>query len=173
MVGLKRDIIVALPVVYLIFASHSHVDASNNFCATAVDKQLCENTVKGATNWEEAITEAIVKAIYQQANASTWGNPACEKPYRDTEENLVESLEIVGMTRQSDEDKSKGLKAKLPKALTSLEDCFKILKDLKQDASAEKRLMHGAEQAIGVCLAVNSFKSPAPSKPPSYSRKMK
>ncbi|XP_019184577.1 PREDICTED: uncharacterized protein LOC109179521 isoform X2 [Ipomoea nil] len=128
---------------------------------------LCVTTVKGAQSWDEAITKALILSQNQLAKASKSGNPACKKYYKDTKENLKESLEAMGIAAGSEEVKNKSLNVQLPAALTNLEDCIKALKGLKEYTSAEKTLMHGVEQAIRVCLAVNESKS-ASKSPMSY-----
>ncbi|XP_019184581.1 PREDICTED: uncharacterized protein LOC109179531 [Ipomoea nil] len=152
MVGLKRCIVALLSVVYLTF----HADAANNFCATAIDKQLCEKMVKGAPNWNQAITNAITEAQSELAKTSKSGNPNCQEAYKDTEDKLKESMETA---KKGNEDGK--LNFQLSAALTSLEDCTNALKDLKEDASAATTLNHGVEQAIRICLAVDTSKSSA------------
>nr|GLL45236.1 uncharacterized protein LOC109179521 isoform X1 [Ipomoea trifida] len=150
MIGLKRYIVALPVVVYLIFASH--VDASYDFCVTAMDKELCKKMVEGATYWDEAATKAITAATQDLAKAMESGNPACK--------NLMESLETVGTIREG--DKVGSLDLKLAAALTSLDDCTKALKG-EPDASAAKILNHSVEEAIRVCLAVSSSKVAASS----------
>nr|GMD80092.1 uncharacterized protein LOC109179521 isoform X1 [Ipomoea batatas] len=158
MIGLKRYIVALPVVVYLIFASH--VDASYDFCVTAMDKELCKKMVEGATYWDEAATKTITAATQELAKAIESGNPACKKSYKETEENLMESLETVGTIREG--DKVGSLDLKLAAALTSLDDCTKALKG-EPDASPAKILNHSVEEAIRVCLAVSSSKVAASS----------
>ncbi|XP_019184582.1 PREDICTED: uncharacterized protein LOC109179532 [Ipomoea nil] len=147
MVGLKRCIVALLSVVYLTF----HADAANNFCATAINKRLCEKMVKGAPNWNKAITKAITVAQRELAKASKSGNPNCQEAYKDTKDKLKES-KVTAKHGNKDGD----LNFQLSAALTSLEDCTNALKDLKEDASAATKLNHGVEQAIRICLAIDT-----------------
>ncbi|XP_031129573.1 uncharacterized protein LOC116031490 [Ipomoea triloba] len=153
MVDLKRCIVALLSVVYLSLARH--VDGAN-FCGTAMDKPLCENMVKGAANWDEAITKAVTQAMAEVAKATQSGNPKCKEAYTDTEDKLKESMETI---KSGNKDGS--LNFQISAALTSLEDCTNALKDLKEDGAAAEKLNHGVEQAIRVCLAVDTSKSAA------------
>nr|GMD78831.1 uncharacterized protein LOC109179521 isoform X1 [Ipomoea batatas] len=125
-----------------------------------MDKELCKKMVEGATYWDEAATKAITAATQELAKAIESGNPACKKSYKETEENLMESLETVGTIREG--DKVGSLDLKLAAALTSLDDCTKALKG-EPDASPAKILNHSVEEAIRVCLAVSSSKVAASS----------
>nr|GMD80091.1 uncharacterized protein LOC109179531 [Ipomoea batatas] len=153
MVGLKRCIVALLSVVYVTLTTHI-VDAANNFCATALNKPVCENMVKGSANWDEAITKAITAAMTEVAKASKSGHPECKQAYKDTESDMKESMEAVSSGSK------RSLNIKLSAALTSLEDCTNVLKELKQDVAAATTLNDGVDQAIRACLAVDKSKTP-------------
>nr|GMD78832.1 uncharacterized protein LOC109179497 [Ipomoea batatas] len=122
---------------------------TKSFCGTAVDKALCEKTVKGAKTWDDAITKAITAATTQLTKASKSADPKCKTFYKTADEKLKECMKLA---KSGDKDGS--LNVKLTAASTSISDCGGAVKD-----PAKKKLNTAVDQAIKVCLAVEKSKS--------------
>ncbi|XP_019184579.1 PREDICTED: uncharacterized protein LOC109179528 [Ipomoea nil] len=143
MVCFKRYIIiVALSMASLTLTTlHAAPPApKQGFCGTAVDKDLCEKTVKGAKTWDDAITAATT----QLATATKSGDPQCKDFYKSTDDKLKECMKLA---KSGDKDGS--LNVKLTAASTSISDCSGVVKD-----PAKKKVNTAVDQAIKVCLAV-------------------
>ncbi|RAL50190.1 hypothetical protein DM860_007864 [Cuscuta australis] len=170
--GIMRRCMVPLCTIYLSLASLSLLaDADNDYCAVALNKKLCEETVKGARDWNQAITKAITNAISQiekvnhgqvkstiqktkSASTATSVDRTCTEAYASAKDRLEEGMELVKKG-----DKTGSLNFKLSAALTSLEDCTNAFQDFNLEISNIKALNNNVENAIRVCLAVERSNS--------------
>ncbi|VFQ97675.1 unnamed protein product [Cuscuta campestris] len=143
----------------------------SDFCATAVDKKLCEETVKGTMDWNHAIIKALQAAMSQldkvddgqvkatvhkskSASMASTIDKICTEAYTNTHDRLYESLRLV-----RNGEKTGSLNFKLSAALTSLEDCTNAFSDFNLDMSGVEALNSNVENAIRVCLAVEKYNS--------------
>ncbi|VFQ83363.1 unnamed protein product [Cuscuta campestris] len=170
--GIMRRCMVPLCTIYLSLASLALLaDAGNDYCAVALNKKLCEETVKGAGDWNQAITKAITNAISQiekvnhgqvkstiqktkPASTANSVDRTCTEAYASAKDRLEEGMELVKKG-----DKTGSLNFKLSAALTSLEDCTNAFQDFNLEISNIKALNNNVENAIRVCLAVERSNS--------------
>ncbi|CAH9076272.1 unnamed protein product [Cuscuta epithymum] len=171
--GMRRSNPLCAAVYLLSLTSVAVLADASNFCATAMNKKLCEETVKGATDWNQAITKAVTTALNQiekvdhgqvktsihQTKSASVGSAVdrmCTEAYANAKDLLQESLDLI-----KNGDKTFSLNYKLSAALTSLEDCDNAFDDFKVDVASVQALNNDIGQAIRVCLAVDKSKSAA------------
>ncbi|KAM3250885.1 hypothetical protein P3L10_004955 [Capsicum annuum] len=164
--------LVSLALTCVLFACQSSAQEApaykeSPFCVKALDKPFCNEVVKAANTWQEAITGVLSETIMQiklaepiMANMLAKLSPTtdqklknkigkgCKESYNDALETLKEVEELLKTG-----DKTKSANIKISAAMTRLDDCKGEFKKTPMPAEFAT-FYQGSKKLLSTCLAV-------------------